>query len=114
MANPKIVYDPGTGPVTLNFQYPPRHVPAYHYEAVRHDNLSSAGLRESIVERIDQFLDLEMEWVLSGTDVQCWAAFVQFALNGGQFSFYTDSSQPAFANYWLEDTNFVAPVQSCR
>lgn len=108
MANPKIVYDPGTGPVTLSFQYPPRHMPAYHSEAVRHDNLSSAGVRESIVERVDQFLDVEMEWVLSGTDVQAWAAFMQFALGGGQFTFYADSSQVASTNCWLEDTTFNA------
>ncbi len=108
MAYPKIIYDAGTGPVTLSFQYPPRRVPAYFYEAVRHDNVSSAGVRESITERLDQFLTLDMDWVLSGSDVSAWASFMQYALAGGLFSYYSDSSQIAFTNYWLEDTNWNA------
>jgi hypothetical protein len=108
MANPKIVYDPGSGPVTLNFQYPPRRVPAYAFEAVRHDNVASSGVRESVTERVDQFLTLELEWILNGADVAAWSAFMQYALAGGQFSYYPDASQAAFTNYWLEDTQSVA------
>ncbi len=112
MANPKIVYDPGTGPTTLNFVYPPRRVPGCVYKAVRHDNLATSGVRESVVERIDQFLELEMEWVLSGPDLSAWASFMIFALGGGQFSFYPDSSQPSFLNCWLEETDFNAQYKA--
>jgi hypothetical protein len=35
-----------------------------------------------------------------------------FALSGGQFSFYPDASLPAFTNYWLEDTDWVAAYKS--
>ncbi|MGA2075070.1 MAG: hypothetical protein ABSH52_16390 [Terriglobia bacterium] len=108
MSNPQIVYDPGTGPVTLAFVRPPSKVPAYDYSAVRHDNISSAGVREAVLERIDAFLELEMPWVGVGADVQAWNQFMQFALSGGQFGYYPDASQPAFTNYWLEDTNWTA------
>jgi hypothetical protein len=112
MSNPQIVYDPGTGPVTLAFQRPPRKVPAYEYNAVRHDNISSAGVREAVLERVETFLELEMEWVAIGADVQAWNQFMQFALGGGQFGYYPDASLPAFTNYWLEDTNWTAAYKA--
>jgi hypothetical protein len=108
VAFPCIVYNPGTGPVTLGFHRPPRRVPAYEYEAVRHDNISSAGIREAILERIDTFLEFEMEWVAIGADVAAWNAFMSYALQGGQFQYYPDATQPGYTNYWLEDTNWKA------
>jgi hypothetical protein len=112
MSNPKIVYDPGTGPTTLEFVRPPRRVPAYEYRAVRHDNISSAGVREAVLERIDSFLELELDWVTLGADVQKWNQFIQFALGGGQFGYYPDSYLAAFTNYWLEDTNWTAAYKA--
>lgn len=112
MANPQIIYDPGTGPVTLAFTYAPRNVAAYNAVATRHDNIASSGVRESILERVDNFLEFEMQWVLSGADVEAWNQFAQYALGGGQFAYYPDSSLSAFANYWLEGTTFNAAYKS--
>jgi hypothetical protein len=108
MAYPKIVYDPGTGPTTLNFQRAPRSVPAYQLASIRYDNIAASGVRESIFLRADTFLEFEMEWVGIGADVQAWASFMNFALKGGQFSYYPDASLATFTNYWLEDTNWDA------
>lgn len=112
MANPQIIYDPGTGPVTLAFTYPPRNVAAYNAVATRHDNVASSGVRESILERIDDFLEIEMQTVLLGTDVTAWNSFMQYALTGGQFAYYPDSSQGAFTNYWLEQTTWKAAYKN--
>jgi hypothetical protein len=112
MSYPQIVYDPGTGPVTLTFLRPPRKVPAYEYNAIRHDNISSAGVREAVLERLETFLALEMEWVGIGPDVQAWNQFMEFALGGGQFGYYPDASQAAFTNYWLEGTNWAAAYKA--
>ncbi len=112
MANPQIIYDPGTGPTVLAFARPPRKVPAYEYSAVRHDNISSAGVREVVLERMEIFLTLEMEWVGIGADVQAWNQFMEFALAGGQFGYYPDASQPGFTNYWLEDTDWTAAYKA--
>jgi len=112
MSNPQIVYDPGTGPVALLFQRPPRRVPAFSFAATRHDNIASSGVRESIVERIDQFLELEMEYVALGSDVQNWSSFMLWALRGGPFAYYPDSAQTTSTNYWLEDTNWSADYKS--
>jgi len=112
MANPQIVYDPGTGPVTLAFTYPPRNVAAYNSVAARHDNVASSGVRESILQRIDNFLEFDMQTVLIGADVIAWNSFMQYALTGGQFAYYPDSSQSAFTNYWLEDTTWSAAYKA--
>src|SRR5574337_426998 len=105
MANPKIVYTPeGGAEQTLAFLSPPRNLPGYSKTAVRHDNLSTAGIRESVLERIDEFLELSMEWIRSGTDLQNWQAFLDHALTGAPFAYYPDAAQPDFTNYLLEDT----------
>jgi len=41
-------------------------------------------------------------------DVTAWANFMDYALQGGQFSYYPDASQSSFTNYWLEDTDWIA------
>jgi hypothetical protein len=112
MSNPAIVYPYGTGSATLTFLRPPTKVPAYSSTAVRHDNVASSGVRESVLERIDNFLDLDLEWVGIGSDVQAWAQFMSYALQGGVFAYYPDSSQSSFANYWLEDTNWTAAYKA--
>jgi hypothetical protein len=112
MANPQIIYDPGTGPVTLAFAYPPRNVAAYQSVATRHDNVASSGVRESILERIDHFLELNLQAVLAGADVEAWNSFMQYALTGGQFAYYPDASQSSFANCWLEDTTWSASYKA--
>jgi hypothetical protein len=108
MANPQSVYYVGSTAVTLPFSYPPRNVAAYNSVAMRHDNIASSGVRESILERIDNFLELAMQTVLSGTDVGNWNEFMQYALAGGQFNYYPDSSQGSYTPYWLEGTTWKA------
>ena len=113
MANPKIVYTPEGGTEqTLNFALPPRDVPAYQKTAVRHDNVSAAGIRESVLERTDEFLEFTMEFIKSGSDLANWQAFLDHALTGAAFEYYPDASLGAFTNYQLEDTELVAARQA--
>jgi hypothetical protein len=106
MGFPKIIY--GSPSATLQFQRPARKVPAYWMDAVRHDNIASSGVREAILERIDNFIELEMEYVGIGADVIAWQAFMAWALAGNTFSYYPDASLAGFTSYWLEDTNWNA------
>ncbi len=112
MSNPAIVYPYGTGSATLMFQRPPTKAPAYSSTAVRHDNVAASGVRESILERIDNYLDFDLEWVGMGSDVQAWAQFMSYALQGGVFAYYPDSSQSSFTNFWVEDTNWTAAYKT--
>lgn len=105
MANPKIIYTPTGGTEqTLNFVFPPRQVPGYQKTAVRHDNVSTAGIRESVLERVDDFLEITMDFIKSGTDLANWQVFLDHALTGAAFAYFPDSTQAAFTNYTLEDT----------
>src|SRR5271169_846061 len=108
MANPQIIYVAAGGTITLQFTHPPSGLPAYYMDAVRHDNIASSGVRESIIERIDNFLEVNMRTVLSGSDVQNWSFFMASALQGNPFSYYPDSTLAAFTNYTLEDTTWDA------
>jgi hypothetical protein len=113
MANPKIVYTPtGGSEQTLNFALPPRDVPAYHKVAVRHDNVSAAGIRESVLERTDEFMEFSMDFIKSGTELANWQAFLDHALTGAAFAYYTDASVNAFGNYLLEDTEITSSRQA--
>jgi len=109
MAFPKIIY---AGQTTLQFQRSPRKVPAYAMESVRHDNVASSGVREAIIERIDNFWEFEMEWVAIGPDVANWQAFMVWALAGNLFAYYPDASQSSYTNYWLEDTSWNATYKA--
>ncbi|MBI4166074.1 MAG: hypothetical protein HY508_10125 [Acidobacteria bacterium] len=113
MANPKIVYTPeGGAEQTLNFALPPREVPAYQKTAVRHDNVSAAGIRESVLERTDEFLEFTMDFIKAGTDLANWQAFLDYALAGAAFAYYPDASLGASTNYLLEDTELLAARQA--
>ena len=105
MSFPKIVYTPAGGTEqTLNFVSPPARQPGYWKTAVRHDNVSSAGVRESVLERVDQFLEINLDWIRAGTDLANWQAFLDHALAGAVFAYYPDASIASFTNYVLEDT----------
>ena len=93
---------------TLNFALPPREVPAYQKVAVRHDNVSAAGIRESVLERVDEFLEFSMAFIKSGTEIANWQSFLDHAMTGAAFAYYPDASINAFTNYLLEDTEVTA------
>ena len=88
MANPKIVYTrAGGSELTLTFAFPPQQQPGYFKSAVRHDNVSTAGIRESVIERTDEFLELSLPWIRAGSDLaslrtQCVDKGDHFLVNG--------------------------------
>jgi hypothetical protein len=105
MAYPKILYTPAGGSEqTLTFASPPQQQPGYAKSAVRHDNVSTAGIRESVLERTDEFLELSLQWIRTDADLAAWQAFLDHALTGAAFTYFPDASQAEFDNYLLEDT----------
>lgn len=112
MAFPKIIYNPGTGNVTLTFLRPPRRVPNVFKRAERTDTISTAGVKQTILQRIEEFLEFEMEWVSTGADADAWKSFMDYALTGGQFDYYPDASLGTFTTYTLEDQEHVQAYKS--
>jgi len=113
MAYPKIVYVPSGTPVTLQFTYPPvqqEGVP--RMVACRVDNLSTDGHRQSALRRVDQFLSIDMRYALLATDIVAWQTFMTWAMGGGSFQYYPDSSQAAFTNYVIESTDWTPAYNS--
>jgi hypothetical protein len=102
--NPKIVYTPvGGSPTTLTPAFSPTQQPGYMKTAVRHDNVASSGIRETVLERVDTFL--EANFLIPAADLAAWQAFLDYALTGAPFAYYPDNSAPDFTNYQLEDTD---------
>lgn len=105
MSNPQIIYTPAGGPQQIvNFVSPPQQQPGYVKAAIRHDNISTAGIRESVLERTDEFMELSLNWIRAGADLANWTAFLDYALTGAAFAYYPDASLNAYTNYVLEDT----------
>jgi hypothetical protein len=103
---PKIIYDPGVGDVTLNFTYPPVQKPGTDdEEATRHDSITCSGLKQSVWERTDEFKILQMDYVPMA-DLPDWKDFIKYALTGGEFKYFVDSTEPDWVMYTLEDTEF--------
>jgi hypothetical protein len=104
---PKVVYDPGSGPVTLNFTYPDTQKPMTDLlEAVRHDSFSSSGVRQSMLERVDVVKTFQLESI-PWADVPALATFVNFAIQGGNFKFFPDATLSAFQTWELVDDKFT-------
>lgn len=104
MAYPKIIYNA----TTLTFSLPPvMQSVEEERQAVRHDSVSSSGVRQSIVERVDYFLTLQMDWVPLDADLAAWAAFIDFAILGNSFDYYPDADDAlTFSTYLLEDDDW--------
>jgi hypothetical protein len=99
---PKIIYNPGTGNVTLNFTYPPVNKPLIdEMFAVRSDTDTLSGIRQSFFTRIDTFKTLQMDNV-PNADVPAWQAFFNFAMTGQQFHYHEDATLPAYKTYTLD------------
>ncbi len=103
MAYPKIMYPTGGTQTTLQFVYPPCHVSPNQLEAIRYDELTSSGERQSNFVRTDIFISLDMPVILLGSDLTGWETFLANCVSPGlPFDFYADSSLPAFTSYLWE------------
>jgi hypothetical protein len=100
---PKFIYDPGTGAVAVTPTYPHVKKPYMNnFEALRHDSITSSGIRQSMLERVDRVLKVTFEDV-PWTDLPMWESFFAYAIQGGSFKFYPDDSLTAFQTWELVD-----------
>jgi hypothetical protein len=99
---PKIVYQG----VTLLFSYPPvMKAQTNKRSALRHDSVTLSGLRQSLWFRTDQFFEMQLDFVPQA-DIEDWATFIEYALQGGDFAYYPDRTQADFVSFLLEDTDW--------
>jgi len=106
MPLPKIVYPSGGG-TELNFTYAPVNKPgANELKAIRHDSDTISGLRQSFLERIEEFWTIEVNNEPQTTST-AWRTFMLYALAGGSFDFYHDATVGTFETFTLEDTTWA-------
>lgn len=104
MLLPKIVY--GSPAVTLNFTYPPVQKPGTdELVADRQDTESTAGILQTMLKKVVTFRTLQMDFVPQA-DLANWAAFIGYAIKGGQFDYYPDATSGTHDTWTLADTDW--------
>lgn len=100
---PLIRYDAGAGTVNVNPTYPNVKKPkAVDFEAVRHDSITSSGLRQSITERVDRVFEVNFNFV-PWEDLTMWSEFFAYAVEGGPFAYYPDGTTTTYNTWQLVD-----------
>jgi len=113
MAVPKIIYNAGAGNVTVTFSRGPQGFQAWP-KAVGHTNVATSGLTESVQERVEIHVSFNMQHVRIDDDYVAWSAFIAWALPGGQFKFYPDSTQATYYNCVMEGDEAQFPWKAPR
>ena len=99
----KIVYNPGSGNVTLTFKRGPVNFRPY-WDGRVNDNLATSGkVRERVVENLDILISFELPHLVLTDDMSAWDAFAAWALAGGGFAFYPSDSLADYYNCVAED-----------
>jgi hypothetical protein len=103
----QIVYNPGSGDVTLTFVRGPVDFNPY-WDGRVHNNLSVSGLvRERVVENLDILISWSMPNMILTVDLSAWASFESFALGGGTFQLYPCSTLSDYYNCVAEDAKWT-------
>lgn len=77
--------------------------------ATRHDSITTSGLQQSVLERIDRVFPLEFP-VVPQADLAGWDAFISWAIAGNQWQYAPDSTVPAtFVTCYL--VNMAVPYK---
>jgi hypothetical protein len=105
--SPQIIYNPGTGNVTLTFKRGPLNFKPY-WDGRVHDNLATSGAaRERVVENLDILISFEVPHMVLTDDLSAWASFEAWALAGGQFQFYPCSTLTDYYDCVAEDSKWT-------
>lgn len=93
---PKFAYNDGGGIIDFSPLYPAtKKVPAGAgpLEAIRHDSITTSGIKQSVVERVDEFIELPFE-TIPESDLTSWQEFMTWAIKGNQFTYYPNAAVP--------------------
>lgn len=96
-------YNAGAGDVNFTPVYPPRgKQPLDGLLATRHDSITSSGIKQAVLERIDDVTTLVFPFVPQ-SDLAAWKAFMLFALAGGVFAYRPNAADPTIWNEFTTD-----------
>lgn len=105
----EFIYNAGAGDVHFIPTYPPtkKQPDAGGLAAVRHDSITSSGIKQSVLERIDTLAEFSFPFCPL-SDMAGWEAFMSFALGGGVFAYRPNSADnTVWYEYTLESMDWV-------
>lgn len=114
---PKFSYNPGAGIVDFSPTNPAvKKIPVDigPMEVVRHDSITTSGIKQSVTERVDHFAELSFEDIPL-SDLASWKALYDWALEGNQITYYPDATDSlTYIDYTLEDMKFAPKWKSYK
>ena len=95
------IYNTGSGDVEFTPTYPPIGKQLNDgLAATRHDSFTSSGIKQSVLERIDDVMTLNFPFVPQ-SDLAAWKSFMEYALAGGVFAYRPNAADDTV---WYEYT----------
>jgi hypothetical protein len=85
----------------LPFVYPARNQDPYIPDEQSDTDYSSYGDDQTVLERIDHFIEFDMPQIALGADTENWKAFLDWAAGGGHFDYYSDQASASFTTCHL-------------
>lgn len=110
---PQITYNNGS-PQTLSILYPPTSKPKFSKQATRTDTFSTAGVRQTVVQRVNETHPVKMMNIIAGDDSDAWQLFLDWAVTGGAFEYYPDATNELdhYTMFLVESDAVLALVSS--
>lgn len=105
---PKFAWlDPVLGHQSFTPIYPPvNKEPVPAREADRVDSITTSGIQQTVVKRVDNVLTLDFATVPQ-SDLTGWQAFIDWAVSGNVFDYHPDSTSAVNNNYYLMDSSWA-------
>lgn len=98
---PAFFYGAGFGTTFEPTYAPTGKIPIDQQKAIRHDSITTSGLQQSVTERVDRICILEFKNIPE-SDLIAWDEFIAWAIQGQQFTYAPDSTEPGTYNtYYL-------------
>jgi hypothetical protein len=114
MIQSMFVYNLGAGDIYFTPTIPPiGKQPLDALVATRHDSITSSGIKQAVLERIDDVVTFSFQFVPQ-SDLTAWKAFMTYALAGGVFAYRPNAADnTVWSEYTLESTEwnpkFISP-----
>ncbi len=102
------MYNSGLGDFTFTPTYPAiGRQPNDGLAATRHDSITSSGIKQSVLERIDDVMTLSFPFVPL-SDMTAWKTMMTWLLAGNVFAYFPNSAVPTiWADYTLDDMDWT-------
>jgi hypothetical protein len=102
------VYNTGSGDIEFTPTYPAiGKQPLDGWLATRHDSITSSGIKQAVLERIDDVMTLTFSYVPQ-SDLAAWKAMMQWLLAGNVFAYRPNAADnTVWGEYTLDSMDWT-------